>query len=279
MTVDVDGWSSLLKFYSIKHNPVKANSQVNITYGIKRLLDIFKKHDIKATFFVTGEMAQSYERLIKTIYEAEHEIACHGLMHDKDECLLHFEEQKRRITKATRILQKIIGYPPKGFRAPCLRANANTLIILEKLGYTYDSSVLPSLVPGYYGYLTNFLRPYSPSFASLTKKGKSRILEIPVSVNPFFRIPLSGGWMRNLGVNWVKAGIRWNFNQRNPVIFYVHPRDVMTLPRVKGLPWHVYINTGTKTIKILDEVIGYAKKSGKIITEMELAQMFLSKMI
>jgi len=272
LSVDVDGWSSLLRFYSVKHDPVAADSQVDIGRGIMRLLKLFRRKDTSATFFVCGEMARKHKRELKAICEEGHEIACHGLTHDKEECLLPFKEQKMRIKEASRILQVETGVKPRGFRAPCLRANGETVKALEELEYVYDSSVLPSLVPGYYGYLTTFSTPYHPSVSSLVRKGNSRILELPVSVNPVFRVPLSASWMRNLGSQWVKMGIKWNFRLGNPVVFYVHPRDVMDLPRVGDVPWHVYRNVGEKSIDMLDEVIDCAKRHGEIIRAIELAE-------
>jgi hypothetical protein len=68
--------------------------------------------------------------------------------------------------------------------------------------------------------------------------------------------------MRNLGCTWVRFGMKMNFLLGNPVVFYVHPRDVLSLPRVEGVPWHLYRNVGLSTIEILDEIITYAKTLG-----------------
>lgn len=42
-----------------------------------QLLDILKKHSVKATFFVIGERAQKYPDMIKHMYTAGHEIGNH----------------------------------------------------------------------------------------------------------------------------------------------------------------------------------------------------------
>jgi len=55
-----------------------------------------------------------------------------------------------------------------------------------------------------------------------------------------------------------------NFFFNNPLVFYIHPRDVLSLPRVKGVPWHLYRNVGFSTIKILDEILRYAKTHNAI---------------
>ena len=277
MTVDVDGWSSLLKFYSVDHDPLEASLQVSVEEGILRLLNLFQNHEIKATFFVTGMMGQEHAWVIKKIHRDGHEVACHGLTHEKNEFLRDEMTQRKNIEEATRIIDETIGSRPIGFRAPCLRANETTITILDEYGYVYDSSVLPSFIPGYYGSPRAPLRPYHPSSQSMNKEGSCKLLEIPVSVNPIVRLPLSAAWMRNLGYSWVKTGMKMNFVLRNPVVYYVHPRDVVSLPIVKGVPWHVYRNVGKQSIYILNNVIEYGKNLGlKFVRAIDLARDILN---
>ena len=274
MSVDVDSWSSLLRFYSIEHDAAEVNRDVSVDYGISRLLELFNAHELKATFFVPGEVAKEDGQTIKRVAQEGHEVACHGLSHEKNEYLLPSSQQLAALEEATKILQKVTSCKPKGFRAPCLRANAQTIKTLERLEYAYDSSVIPSFVPGYYGYSTTQSKPYYPSLSSIATKGKSKIVELPVSVHPLLRIPLSAAWMRNLGANWVGAGARMNFYLGNPVVFYVHPRDVTPLPAVKGLPWHLRRNAGPKAIEMLNRIIKEVKKHAEILPAADLAARF-----
>jgi len=260
MTVDVDSWSSLLRFYSVDHDPSAADHKVDVMDGILRLLKLFEKHKIKATFFIPGEVALKFTSAVEKISRSDHEVACHGLAHEKNECLLDKASQKQRIEEATRIIEEKNGSQPRGFRAPCLKMNETTLEILEEFEYIYDSSIVPTFVPGYYGSPLSPLKPYNPSWASMQKKGSRKLLEIPVSVNPLIPLPLSAAWMRNLGSSWVKFGIKTNFALGNPVVLYVHPRDVVSLPKVDGVPWHLYRNVGDSALQMLDEIILYAKK-------------------
>lgn len=278
MTVDVDGWSSLLRFYAVDHDPLEADLQVSVEDGILRLLHLFEKHEIKATFFVAGEMARRHGWVIREIWRDVHEVACHGLTHEKNECLQNKTKQKQMIEKATKIIEEKSGSRPKGFRAPCLRANETTLEILDECGYIYDSSVIPTFIPGYYGSLMAPLKPYHPSTVSMEKKGSYKLLEIPVSVNPAIPFPLSAAWMRHFGSSWVKFGVKMNFVLGNPVVFYVHPRDVVSLPKVKNVPWHLYRNVGDSTIRMLDDIISYAKGSGaSFVRAIDFAQKWCAE--
>jgi peptidoglycan/xylan/chitin deacetylase (PgdA/CDA1 family) len=272
MSVDVDSWSSLLRFYSVDHNPSCADLQANVEDGLEKLLNLFEKHGVKATFFVPGEVAQKHFRTIKAIAEDGHEVACHGLSHEKNECVLCFEDQKARIEKATSIIESVTGTKPSGFRAPCLRANNATLQILNELEFSYDSSFLPMLIPNMYGSFSTKSKPYYPL------SNNRGILEIPVSTNPIIPLPLSGSWMRNLGLSWIKLGTKMLFNLGHPVIIYIHPRDVVSLPSMPKVPWHVYRKTGNHCLKMLDELLGYVRLlGGKTLRAIDLASEIKSQ--
>lgn len=262
MTVDVDSWSSLLRFYGVDHDRSEAGSQAKDENGTLRLVDLFEKHRILATFFVPGEVARSHPDMVRLLHAKGHEVACHGLLHLKDECLLERAKQEERIKEATQIIKKILGIQPVGFRAPCLRANQDTITLLSENGYLYDSSIIPTFIPGYYGNLDLRFRPYWLTLGPSVVENRKTFLEIPVSVNPLMLLPFSAAWLRNLGGRWVRLGLRMNFLLHNPVVMYVHPRDVTPLPNVKGIPWHLHRNTGFSALEILDKVISYAKTLG-----------------
>jgi peptidoglycan/xylan/chitin deacetylase (PgdA/CDA1 family) len=233
-----------------------ADSIVNEEYGVTILLEEFKKRKVKATFFVPGEMAQRHPKKVAEIVEAGHEVGSHGFYHTREECLLSKTKQKALIEETTLLIEKATGIRPLGFRAPCLRANTTTLQVLSELGYFYDSSFLPMLLPGAYGSFSFKLKPYYPL------PWTNDILEIPVSTNPFVPLPFSGSWLRNLGSTWAKFSSRLLFNLNYPVSFYIHPRDVLDLPVTLGVPWHVYHNTGKNCVEILDNFLRHFNQMG-----------------
>ena len=51
-------------------------------YNIPHILNLLRQYDIKATFFVVGEIAEKYPETIKLIEEEGHEIAFHGWEHE-----------------------------------------------------------------------------------------------------------------------------------------------------------------------------------------------------
>jgi len=83
----------------------------------EEVLDILKKHKIKATFFVTGQNAQHNQDIIRRIYDEGHEIGNHTWSHPQ---LTHKSAAyvRQQIDSTDSILRKI-GY--KGeihFRSP-----------------------------------------------------------------------------------------------------------------------------------------------------------------
>jgi hypothetical protein len=270
MSVDVDSWSSLLNFYSVKHDVDVVERQVSVEKGLDVLLDLFEQNNVKATFFVPGEVAVRHPLKIKEIDEKGHEIACHGFLHERNECLLDMDVQRSRIETSVAIVEEITHRRPVGFRAPCLRANSLTLAILSEMGFKYDSSYLPMLIPGQYGSFSFHMKPH------LITIDERSILEIPVSTNPLVPLPLSASFMRNLGLLHVKLGIRMLFALGYPVMIYVHPRDVTSLPRVQNVPWHLYTNVGSRSVKMLSEIFSFVRKSGgRILRAKDFALEFM----
>jgi hypothetical protein len=73
------------------------------------------------------------------------------------------------------------------------------------------------------------------------------------------------------GLRWSKIGVKLNFISGTPVVFYIHPKDVIS--RTYGRVWHSYLNTAN-CMKMLDEIIKYARQSGaKFLTAYELARL------
>jgi peptidoglycan/xylan/chitin deacetylase (PgdA/CDA1 family) len=68
------------------------------------ILDILKKHDIKATFFVVGENVQSHPTLFKRIIDEGHEIGNHTWSHPmlKFKSAAYIRDQIERTDKAIR---------------------------------------------------------------------------------------------------------------------------------------------------------------------------------
>jgi peptidoglycan/xylan/chitin deacetylase (PgdA/CDA1 family) len=257
MTVDVDP-------------PPPSAPNLDIEKGTTDILRLFQVHSVHATFFVPASVALAFPELIQEIKGEGHEIACHGLKHDANEAISSLDEQYLGIKKATNEIESITGSRPIGFRAPLFRSNANCRIALRQNNYIYDSSIVCS--PLFGNHRSRLLsKPFF--FSCSNQHAESNLLEIPVSVNPFLPFPLGGAYLRIFGPGWAKVGIRTNAIFNAPIVFYIHPKDVIY--RTDGPFWYSYKNTAN-CLKALMDIILYGKRIGaKFMKAHELAELHL----
>jgi hypothetical protein len=218
---------------------------------LQSILNLFERHHVSSTFFVLGEVAEVFPEVVEEIYGLGHEVASHGYFHvDLTKISLsRLEEMERR---SRGVLAGITGEVPIGFRAPFARINSAIVSLLSKMGYVYDSSVVPSLgIPGWWSNYGASLCPYRVSV------GEREFFEVPVAVFPYLRLPAGGGWfLRNFGVTYVKAAVKWFLRRGLPVILYVHPFDVdPDVPRLGGFRFHVTRRCGEYTLKAMKSLL------------------------
>lgn len=82
-----------------------------------RLLNIFKKHGGKGTFFVVGNMLENNKLVVKRMADEGHEIASHSWSHP-DLSLLSLEKSQKEIQKTHEKIYEITGMYPKIIRPP-----------------------------------------------------------------------------------------------------------------------------------------------------------------
>ena len=150
--------------------PPMLTSTRGMEEGLPKLLDLFKNEGIKATFFVTGMMAEQYPNLIYRIPGEGHELGCHGYTHARFD---RMEEEEARI--ALKQAGKVLRQFEKrlvSFRAPNLQFPKDYLKLLEEEGFLYDSSIAA----------------YKPPFPRSRVEGK--IIRIPATItSSFIRLP------------------------------------------------------------------------------------------
>jgi peptidoglycan/xylan/chitin deacetylase (PgdA/CDA1 family) len=81
------------------------------------LLDLLKKYDAKATFFVVGSNAERYPELIQRIHEEGHLIGIHNYVH-KTNWLMRPATVRRQIQRTNDIIYNIIGERSTYYRPP-----------------------------------------------------------------------------------------------------------------------------------------------------------------
>jgi polysaccharide deacetylase family protein (PEP-CTERM system associated) len=124
---------------------LKAHYGRRVASATRWLLDELARHDIRATFFVVGQVARRDPALVRAIHRAGHEVASHGWDHRRIHALspAAFGEDVRR---SRDVLEQATGAAVVGYRAPTfsiVRQTAWALDVLAELGLRYDSSIYP----------------------------------------------------------------------------------------------------------------------------------------
>lgn len=199
--------------------------ELRVERNIDRLLAIFSEHQIRATFFVLGWVAERAPQVVRAIAGQGHEIACHGYSH---QLIYHQvrDEFRSETLRAKTFLEDIIQQPILGYRAASYSITERSLWALDVLaeaGFRYDSSIFP-VRHDRYGL------PGATEFPHrLTTPGGYTLIEFPISTARLFGqiLPASGGGYFRLYPYALSRAFLRQVNRRGwPAIFYLHPWEI-----------------------------------------------------
>lgn len=111
-----------------------------------RILDLLDEREIKATFFILGEVARCNPEVVNRIALRGHHIGCHSFSHKflNDATRNEVFEDTH---KALDVIENIIGKKVNAYRAPAFsitEKNSWALSILAENGIEYDCSIFPT---------------------------------------------------------------------------------------------------------------------------------------
>jgi len=109
--------------------------------GVPRILELLRREEIPATWFVPGHTLVTFPDTIAAILDGGHELACHGWYHE-DLSELPEDEQREILDRASAAVAEVSGEPPRGHRAPYWALGERTLELVEAAGFVYDSSLM-----------------------------------------------------------------------------------------------------------------------------------------
>jgi len=220
--------------------------------GCRVLIDLLRECGVRATFFVTGYFAEKNPAIVKDLHRRGHEIANHSHLHEGLKSLDRSRVESQ-IKRSTDILSGLAEEKTRGFRAPFFSYPQDLPALLKAHGYYYDSALHPAIVPGKY---YNFRAPLSPF------QTQSGLWEVPISVIPLIRFPISWWWMRNVG-SWIAyAGTTLNLRRARNVVLYFHPWEFVELPDMGKTPRHIVRNTGKRFCGQLKRFVRFYKDKG-----------------
>jgi len=110
--------------------------------GLPRILALLDKYNISSTFFIPGVSALLHPEMIPAIMKSgRHEIGVHGWIHEFPPATGSAAEEERLLNLAIDYLTKATGKRPVGYRAPSWAFSENTLGLIRKANFFYDSSL------------------------------------------------------------------------------------------------------------------------------------------
>lgn len=186
--------------------------------GLGRLADLLCKRGWTSTFFVTSEFAERYMRDLRALLKDGHELAMHGVSHDD-----HYERMqpafaRDRIGDAHTKMESMFKTRVHGFRGP--RMSRPPYAVLRECGFTYDSSLHPTWIPGRYNHFLSRRSVHE----------KDGITIVPVSVTPLLRMPASWVWFRSLGLSYAQLCSRLAAIDQDFLHLYWHPWEFAESP-------------------------------------------------
>lgn len=110
------------------------------THGTRRVLKLFDKYNIKATWFIPGHSLETFPEECAMVRDAGHEIGLHGYSHENPSDM-SFEQQQDVLDKTFRLLTEFCGKPPRGSVAPWWEVSEAGTELLLSYGIEYDHSM------------------------------------------------------------------------------------------------------------------------------------------
>jgi polysaccharide deacetylase family protein (PEP-CTERM system associated) len=216
LSIDVEDW------YHDGDLPVAGSAEGRVELNTLRLVDLLATHDMRATFFFLGEVAERFPSLARRVADAGHEVGSHGYQHRRVMQMTR-SEFRSDVARSLRVIEDATGRPVWGYRAPYFSIKADVhwpIDILAAAGVRYDASVLAiDRPPG--------LELVCPRVPFQHANG---LWEVPVAVlrvGPFWNLPLaSGAGLRLLPRRLLDRFVRRFEREIGAGVFYLHPWEL-----------------------------------------------------
>ncbi len=217
LTIDLEDWPVAVLG---PHHEITSR----VVENTKRVLQLLRWHDVRATFFVLSRVAERFPDLVRMVHDDGHEIASHGHSHQLITNMTP-DEFADDVARSVDILSRVVGGRPVGYRAPAFSVVRNTRwagAVLEKLGFLYDSSVFP-IRHRRYG--------IHDAPREIHTWDSGGLIECPPATLRLMgrNLPVAGGGYFRLLPGAVARSCIRRLNQRGmPAILYIHPYEMDT---------------------------------------------------
>ncbi|NLI68409.1 MAG: polysaccharide deacetylase [Bacilli bacterium] len=278
--VDVDAVAGWLGSYGGENSPLDISRGLFAgEVGVPRLLDLFDKYGITATFFIPGHSIETFPKEMEMVVQAGHEVGAHGYSHENP-LEMSPEQEEDVMKKSLELIEQLTGKKPNGYVAPWWEFSNVTAELLVKYGFKYDHSLMHDDFTPYFVRVgdtwtkIDYDKPAAEWMKPLVRGKETGLVEIPANwylddLPPMMFIkasPNSYGFAnpRDIGQQWIDQ-FDWVYENMDYAVF------PMTIhPDVSGRP-HV--------LKMHERIIEHINKHDgvKWMTMNEIADDFLAR--
>ncbi|HEF9765405.1 TPA: polysaccharide deacetylase [Campylobacter coli] len=278
--VDIDAVAGWLGSYGGEDSPDDISRGLFAgEVGIPRLLKLFKKYNIPATWFAPGHSIETFPEQMKMIVDAGHEIGAHGYSHENP-IAMSAKQEEDVLLKSIELIEKISGKKPSGYVAPWWEFSNITNELLLKHGIKYDHSLMHNDFTPYYVRVgdkwtkIDYSKDAKEWMKPLVRGQETDLIEIPANwylddLPPMMFIkksPNSFGFVspRNIGQMWIDQ-FDWVYREMDYAIFpmTIHP-DVSARPQVllmhERIIEHINKHEGVKWVNLNDMADDFSKR-------------------
>jgi peptidoglycan-N-acetylglucosamine deacetylase len=247
--IDVDAVAGWLGSYGGQDSPDDISRGLFAgEVGTPRLLELFRRHELRTTWFVPGHSIETFPEQTDAIVAAGHEVGVHGYSHENPIAMSR-EQETEVLDKCIGLIEKVTGRRPTGYVAPWWEFSRVTNELLLERGIKYDHSLMHRDFEPYYVRVGDSWTPidYSAPTAHdwmkpLVRGRETDLVEIPANwylddLPPMMFIktsPNSHGFVnpRHLEEMW-RDQFDWVYREQDygVVTFTIHP-DVSGRPQV-----------------------------------------------
>jgi len=215
--------------------------------GGPRLIRLFEKYNLPATWFVPGHSIETFPELTRMIVDAGHEIGVHGYSHENPIAMTR-EQETTILDRSIELITDVSGRRPTGYVAPWWEFSSVTNEILLERGIKYDHSLMHKDFEPYYVRVgdswkkIDYARDAQTWMEPLVRGVETDLVEIPANwylddLPPMMFIkaaPNSHGFVnpRDIEQMW-KDQFDWVYREMDQATFTmtIHP-DVSGRPQV-----------------------------------------------
>jgi peptidoglycan/xylan/chitin deacetylase (PgdA/CDA1 family) len=246
--VDVDAVAGWLGSYGGEDSPDDISRGLFAgEVGTPRLLELFRRNELKTTWFVPGHSIETFPEQTQAIVDAGHEIGIHGYSHENPIAMTRAQEEAV-LDRCIDLVESVSGRRPTGYVAPWWEFSTVTNELLLERGIKYDHSLMHKDFEPYYVRVgdswtkIDYSQPAESWMKPLERGEETDLIEIPASwylddLPPMMFIkgsPNSHGFVnpRHLEEIW-RDQFDWVYREMDyaVVTFTIHP-DVSGRPQV-----------------------------------------------